>query len=133
REEQALRDRAVRQLMDRLASRLSDPRRVGPDLSGMFAAWSSLYPELMPVIAAHREELRREGWVCVPIAALPPGQRDAVLAKLRPLMREMDERIEESWRRRLQDEGVAGRPLPVPIKPPAALSAPETSTLTVGL
>lgn len=132
REEQALRERALRGVLARLAARLRDPDLPLDRPSGRPEAWRPVYPALFPIVLARGEELVREGYAYLPIGAIPEGQRQPLVEKLRPLLKAEDDRRTaalEEVRRREIESGIPEDQATLP-KPP---SDPQQCVLTVDL
>src|SRR5688500_8766699 len=70
REEQALRDRAIAQVLQRLSDRL---RGVAPadGAKGRPETWAPLYPEVLPLLASRGGVMTRDGFLRLPIGKLP--------------------------------------------------------------
>jgi hypothetical protein len=129
REEQLLRNRALRDLLDRMMALLRKPPAGDPSMpSG--AKWSLLYPDLLPILGARRDQIAREGYLYLPLSALPRAQRDAFLAKLRPVLGAWDAFHNAGIREIQAREQVEGGPgiIHSPIS-----SVAERSVVTVGL
>lgn len=93
REEQVLRDRALRELVDRMLATLRNPG--APENS---ASWVPVYPHLFPLVASRRDELLREGYLSLRVGELPLSRREPLLAAMRPILRA----------RRAPEQGEAG-------------------------
>lgn len=78
REEKALRERAVRDVLTQLAARFRRPS----DDEHHDKAWSFLFPQLLPVFEARVPELTREGFAYIPVPGLPPDRRTQVMAAM---------------------------------------------------
>lgn len=131
REEQALRDRAIRQVLERLSGRL---RGLPPpeESKSRIEPWTPVYPELLPLLARRGDTLPREGYIRLPIEALPAGDRGRIVSKLAPLLQEQDRRRSVALQQIREDEIARGIPPEQAThdKPP---SEPLQSILTADL
>jgi hypothetical protein len=133
REEQRLREDALKQVLARFADHLRDPAaapvghpRDQPEL------WRALYRELFPILESGSDELLREGYLYRRVGAIPGERRAAILERLTPLLRAQEESLRENIRQLREMELQMGVPpeFAVREKPP---TVPEKCTLTVDL
>lgn len=89
RAEQALRDRALAQVLQRLSGRFQGAAPP-EEARGRDEMWRSVYPDLLPLLARRGETLTRQGYIRLPIGALPPGERERVVQALSPILKESD-------------------------------------------
>src|SRR5204862_8015854 len=102
---------------EQLAARRRDPRAPG---SG--EPWASLFPTFFPLLAPRWEEFRHSGYVTVRMDSLPPAQREPLLAKLRPLLHENEERMNAALAE------IRAREAAMPSPGPVLSHAPSVST-----
>jgi hypothetical protein len=109
REEQSLREKAIAQVLQRLSGRL---RGEGPPAGAKTRpeTWAPLYPEVLPLLATRGGLLTRDGFLRLPIGRLPQGERDRVLFKLTPLLKEEDARRSFALNQFREDEIARGIP-----------------------
>ncbi len=83
REERVLREKAVREVLERLAQRLKDPR---PPLGEKPNEWAPLFRTFVPLIDARGGELLRENFAYFPIGALPADPQRRIAAQMQPVL-----------------------------------------------
>ncbi len=131
-EEQALRLRALREVLAQLARSLRQPDQVAEGKAGRPQVWKPLYPEVLPFLAAREPELLREGYLYLSVTSLPELDRERILSRLAPILRAQDAARTAALRSIREDEIARGIPpeWATMDKPP---SRPERSTVTVEL
>lgn len=109
RDEQSLREKAIAQVLQRLSGRL---RGEGPPAGAKTRpeTWAPLYREVLPLLASRGGVLTRDGFLRLPIGRLPEGERDRVLFKLAPLLKEEDARRSFALQQFREDEIARGIP-----------------------
>ncbi len=135
REEQALRNRAFRQVTGLLQERLGNPaaavREDARERGGQPSVWAPLFPQVFPLLAPGIGRIPLEGHYYVDLAGAPPATREKLAASLQPVLEEQHRRYLEN-RRRLQEEWRAMGQTPPPAPEPPLPKA-EEGTLLVEL
>jgi hypothetical protein len=133
REEQALRERSVRQLLARLGEKLRSPERPAGERPD---PWAPVFPLVMPLLMARSDDLQRDGHVYLSVAALPAEQRGPLVRVLQPVMDARHAELREfarASRERRQAEGKSDLVSSAEISPaPTAESSTITMELAVG-
>jgi hypothetical protein len=108
REEQGLRDRALRELLDAFSRALQSP---GSEVSGArrHRDWGPALPLALPLVAARSGELLREGHVSIRIDSLPAEERARMVRIAQPIVEQVHEATQQLIRqineRRRQEGG----------------------------
>jgi hypothetical protein len=130
REEQALRDQSVRQLLAQLGEQLRAP---SPPAGEQPSPWAPIYPHVMPLLMARSGDLQRNGHVYLSVAALPLEQRGPLVRVLQPVMDAQHAFFREFARAAREQRQAEGGPDLVSGAETSPAPTAESSTITMEL